>query len=123
MAKIACEENYYIKDNIVYVKSKRDNVIKRLLFSYLVRQVMSYQDKMLIRIEPDIGKILNENIFCYSRDGDFLWQIEPLVDVKKDSPYTNIYQHDGNLLAYNWRGDECLIDAGNGKIIAKRFLK
>lgn len=96
---------------------------KKIEFQYPIRKVIEYQDVYFIRIEPDIGKILNENVFCYDKEGNFVWQVEPIPLVKKDSPYTNIYMQGSKLFLYNWGGVEVEVEPMSGKILSKCFTK
>lgn len=100
-----------------------NNGIKEIKFDYPIRQVVQFKSSLLIRIEPGIGKILNENVYCYSSEGEFLWQVQPTDTIDVDSPYTNIVIREEKLFFYNWSGEKVQIDPFDGRILNKKFTK
>lgn len=97
--------------------------MKEIEFEYPIKQVVKFKNKILIRLEPDIGKILNENVYCYSPDGKFLWQVQATDTIDVDCPYTNVLENEGKLFFYNWSGEKIQIDPGDGKVLKKEFTK
>jgi len=97
--------------------------IKEIEFAYPIRQVLQFKYSLLIRLEPDVGKILNENVYCYSIDGEFLWQVQQAETIIADCPYTNVVIKDKNLFFYNWGGEKVQIDPSDGSILKKEFTK
>lgn len=114
---------YEIKEKKLLLKISDEDSIKEIQFDFPVRQVVKFSNTILIRIEPDIGKILNENVYCYSLKGVFLWQIKPTDTIDADCPYTNIVISDGKLFCYNWSGEKIFIDPNHGEILKKEFTK
>ena len=107
-----------------FVKLKLENGIpSELRFDYPVRQVVIFESFFLVRIEPDFGKILNENVFCYSFEGEFLWKVEPTDTIDEDCPYMNIERDSGNLFFYNWSGERVKIDPIDGRVVTKTLIR
>lgn len=113
--------NYYFieKALIIFDKNKK----KTLNFDFPIKQVEQFKNNILIRLEPDIGKILNENIYCFSLDGKFLWQIKPRNYISKDSPYTNMMIKNDKIFLYSWDGERIQVNPNNGYIISEIFTK
>lgn len=117
--------NNMIKHEINDKKLKLTNLTdeKIIIFDFPIRQVLKFNHCFVVRLEPDIGQIYNENIFGISNEGKILWQIEPLSHVYEDSPYTGLGQI-GNLAQLcNWDGADLIIDPYTGQIISKGYSK
>lgn len=84
---------------------------------------MKFKSRLLIRLEPDIGKLLNENVYCYSSEGEFLWQVQPTDTIDVDCPYTNVVIREKKLFFYNWSGEKVQIDPFDGRVLNKEFAK
>lgn len=115
--------NYEINENIL--KLKNGESIKEIVFEYAIRQVVPFDisNYFLVRIEPDIGKILNENIFCFDKNGDFIWQVEPIHYRLPDSPYVGVSISEDGITLYNWDDFDVKVDPKNGKVLGKRFTR
>lgn len=96
---------------------------KELIFDFSIEQVVEIDDGALIRLEPDIGKIYNENVFRISLVPEIVWQVESIQKLDDDSPYTNIVIKDGKLFLYSWSGERMEINPKNGAVISKAFTK
>src|SRR3990167_9470755 len=81
--------HFSYKGNTLLLKMS-DTTTRELNFDFPIKQVFEFENKILIRIEPGIGAILNENVYCYSTSGFFLWQVHPNATIDADCPYTNI---------------------------------
>jgi len=56
-----------------------------------VVQALVFNELLIVRVEPDVGKIFNRNIFAYSKDCQVRWQIEESPHgTEVDKPYTSI---------------------------------
>lgn len=92
---------------------------KIILFAFPIRQIIQFPNCFVVRLEPDVGQIYNENVFGVSNEGKMLWQIESMPHVYEDSPYTGLGQ-DGDLAKLsNWDGTDLLIEPYTGKILKK----
>ncbi|HMO67340.1 MAG TPA: hypothetical protein PKD92_01290 [Novosphingobium sp.] len=78
---------------------------------------------LIVLLDIPVGSIENENVFGIRPDGTTAWQIERLPHVYDDSPYTNITITDGEVKAYNWDGDEVVLDPATGKSIGVSYKK
>jgi len=57
------EENFRLDDGVLIIKS---GIMK---LPYPVVQALVFNELLIVRVEPDVGKIYNGNIFAYSNDG------------------------------------------------------
>ena len=96
---------------------------KEVVFEFPIKQVLEFENGILIRLEPDINKIFNENVFCLSFTPKIIWQIEPVKKLDNDSPYTNIVIKNGKLFLYSWSGEEMEVNIKSGIVISKIFRK
>ncbi len=96
---------------------------KMVEFSYLIGKIETFDDCVIVMIDPPMKTIFNENIYGVSYDGKILWQVEKIEHVDRDSPYTGMGQEKGLLSAYNWDGFDYRIEPKTGKIIDKIFVK
>ena len=91
-------------------------------FKYDIRQLILFDECIILRIEPTVSRILNENVFGVSPEGKIIWQIEKSEHRKDDSPYTHIVRENDLLSAYNWDGFDYLVDPKTGKVISKEYI-
>lgn len=75
--------NTKINKNILFLKTI-DGETKNVIFDFPIRQLVQFENKLLVRIEPEIGKIFNENVFCYSNNGVLLWQVNSTNTIDED---------------------------------------
>jgi hypothetical protein len=112
---------YEIEDKkLKLINSESEKIVT---FNFPIRQVVSFRDCYIVRIEPDIGQVDNENIFGVSSEGNILWQIEPMLHVYKDSPYTGVSQEGDLAKLCNWDGTDLIIAPYTGKIIKQSYSK
>jgi hypothetical protein len=91
---------------------------RTVMLGQSVRQALSVGDIVVVRYEPEPGKISNENVLGLALDGQLLWQIEKTPHVYEDSPYTQIGLHDdGSLWASNWDGGSYRLNPLSGAIL------
>lgn len=92
-------------------------------FKWPVADVVAFDDVLVVRIEPDPGTCVNENVFGVGIDGQVVWTIEKRKHVYDDSPYTSIIAKDGKVKLFNWDGDELLVEPKNGDVISVGYGK
>ena len=114
-------KGYKIKDKKLLLNYECQK--KEINFLFPIRQVLELENMLIVRLEPDIGKIFNENVFCYDKEGKLIWQIEPIHYFIPDSPYTSIHMEGDRLFLYNWSGIEVEVCPKNGSILYKKFIK
>lgn len=72
----------------------------------------------VVESEGTDGSIDEQNVFCYSADGEQHWRIE--TPERKSSfgepSYQSVSVEDGDLYAYNWNSYEYKVDMENGSI-------
>ena len=105
------------------LKLKHLTYEKIIIFDFPIRQLLKFNHCFIVRLEPDIGHIYNENVFGISNEGKILWQIEPLPHVYEDSPYTGLGQIGDLAQLFNWDGTDLVIEPYTGRIISKRYSK
>jgi hypothetical protein len=96
---------------------------KIIIFDFPIRQVIKFHDCFVVRLEPDVGQIYNENVFGISNEGKILWQIETMSHVYKDSPYTWLGQEGDIAKLSNWDGADLVIEPYTGRIIKKSYSR
>lgn len=94
-----------------------------IIFDFPIRQVIKFSNCFVVRLEPDIGSIYNENVFGISNEGKKLWQIEPLSHIYEDSPYTGLGQIGDLAQLCNWDGTDLIIEPYTGRIISIGYSK
>lgn len=112
---------YEIDDKNLKLLSSEDEKI--ISFAYPIRQVIKFNDCLVVRLESDIGQIYNENVFGISNEGKVLWQIEPMPHVYNDSPYTGLGQEGNSAKLSNWDGTDLIIEPYTGRIIKKSYSR
>ena len=110
---------YAIKNNVLQIKSSGIDVS----FQWPIAEVTTFNDILVVRVEPDPGACFNENVFGVLINGDISWVIEKRNHVYDDSPYTSIIANDDKVKLFNWDGDELIVEPSNGKIISVGYGK
>lgn len=78
----------------------------------------------IVILEDSIKSKSEQNIYCYSVEGKFRWQIPQPDKLHFDNYYTSIYlSEQGSLQAYNKNGIEVTIDERDGSILHKELIK
>lgn len=92
-------------------------------FPYPVAETVIFSDVVIVRVEPPVGIIFNENIFGISLTGDLLWQIKTLKHVYGDSPYTSVKEVVSGIKLSNWDGDDVIVNPKTGSILQVGYSK
>lgn len=91
-------------------------------FPYPVVDVVLVEQLIVLMVEPSSGIIFNRNVYAFSDEGDFVWQIAESPHGAGDNPYVAIrLDHQNRLLACSWNGNDYLVDSKNGEITAVAF--
>lgn len=110
--------NYNILNNKLYYNDK-----SLITLNYNIQEYLTIDDLIII-LEDSSNSKNEQNIYCYSKNGDFRWRIPPLDKLHFDNYYTSIYiTEKGALQAYNKNGVEVTIDKQNGNILQKELIK
>ena len=118
MKKILSYEVDGKKLRVLGISSYRD-----IIFDFPIGQVLMIMQRILVRLEPDIEEICNENVFCVTLDEGIIWQVEKVKKMRDDSPYTNVVIRNGKLFFYSWDGFRMEVNLKDGKIINTVFTK
>jgi len=92
-----------------------------LKFKYNIAQIIELENVVVVRLDVPSKEKHNENIYCISKKGKMIWQIDRLDHVYDDSPYTGMSIKDGDLTIYNWDGLEVVIEPETGRIMNKKY--
>jgi len=111
------------KDKTFWLTTFNNEICKEINFDFPIKQVIQFNNKVFIRIEPSVGEVFNENIYCFSQNGILLWQVKPINYMNLDCPYTNMVIQDDKLISYNWCGEKMHINLESGEIVDKKFTK
>ncbi len=111
--------NYVLSEGVLTVENRV------VTLPYPTAQALNFNELVVVRVEPDIGKIYNKNIFALDGDGKIKWQIaESPHGTEVDKPYTSIFiTTENELLAGNWNGVDYIVSAEDGSISTKSFNK
>jgi hypothetical protein len=89
-----------------------------------INQTLVVGDVIIVRLEPQPGKVLNENVIGIGQDGKLMWRIQATPHVYDDSPYTNVtVMSDGSIWASNWDGASHRVDHYSGAVLETRLGK
>lgn len=110
---------FSFKNNVLYV----DESAVEVQFKWPVAEVIAFDNVLVVRVEPDSGARMNENVFGVDRHGNICWTIEERKHVYDDSPYTSIISKDGKVKLSNWDGDELLVEPESGNVISVGYSK
>ena len=91
----------------------------------LIKKFLILNNFVILLIDPNELKD-DKNIFCYSLNGQFEWQIRevPKLPSHTRNYYTSIYVNENNdFQAYNLNGVEITINLSNGEIIKKELIR
>lgn len=86
-------------------------------FSYPIQEVLKLDDMYVVILDYPLTKVFEPNVFCISREGKLLWQIEKKGEYKDNSAYTTSVYEEGKLIIYNFFGFAQEIDKKTGKIL------
>lgn len=114
-------QKYLIEGEKLKLINQEDEKI--VIFDFPIRQVVQFRNCYVVRIEPSVGEIYNENVFGISKEGRILWQIEPIAHIYEDSPYTGIGQVNDSVKLSNWDGTDLTVNPATGDVIQKSFSK
>lgn len=96
---------------------------KSVTFKYNIAEVAILEGIIIVRLDVPPGRIMNENIYGVSKDGNILWQISKLGHIYGDSPYTGMTRRGDKFTIYNWDGLDVTIDPYTGEILSKSYSK
>lgn len=109
-------KHFQVYDNFLQILMN-DKLIKKVKFPFKIGQAESFDDILIVLLEPPPNAIFNENIFGVSYDGRMLWQIQKVDHNVDNSPYINMGSKNNLFFAHNWDGFFYFFDTKNGGII------
>ncbi|MFC3959232.1 hypothetical protein [Halovivax cerinus] len=90
-------------------------------FRHPVKETADKGDVVIVLLDVPVGEIDNRNVIGVSKDGDRLWEIEPISDdPTRDQAYVSLYERGGDVWVGNPIGAECKVDARTGSFLEKR---
>src|SRR5438105_1545348 len=95
-------------------------------FEFPVKETVDVGAVLVVLLDVPPDKVMSENVFGVSKNGEILWQIERVPEIAADSAsvYTGIFGHDENIVCLgNWIGVAAEVDARNGKVIRNWITK
>lgn len=113
------ELKYRVNEGVLTINEKE------IKLPYPVIEVLNFQGLIIVRVEPSIGEIYNQNIFAIDNTGKIMWQIvESPHGTEADKLYTSIsVLAENQLIAGNWNGVDYAVDLDDGSISTKSFNK
>ncbi len=100
-----------------------NDTVTTVIMPSLIKQIIEFDQMVVVRLQPNIAKFINENIFGVSYSGKIKWQIATRKYVFEKSPYTNISKDGQMLKAHNWDGTDLLIDPVTGDILKSSYSR
>lgn len=100
----------------------RDNKIIHE-FPFAIQEIRELDDRYIIVLRVPQDKIYNENVFCVSKEGKMLWQIEKRDLMREKSPYIGTAYDKKELIIYNLYSFEMRVDINTGRILSTEFSK
>jgi len=92
-------------------------------FLYPIDRVVEIAETIIILLDVPSNAIYNENIYCITKDGEPVWQIEKTRPNNVESPYVNIYLSNDKLMAVNYDGWTEEVNISSGHIVNSKFSK
>lgn len=92
-------------------------------FPYAIEKYTSWKDKVLVMLNIPEGEIYNENIFCFTANGKFIWQIEKKEEFDKDCPFTGMSFNGEQFTPYKQCGVLTTVDMETGAIMSSKLIK
>jgi hypothetical protein len=89
---------------------------------YPVKKIIEYADTIIILIDVPIRVIYTQNVYAYTANGIFLWQVKDrkYPGGSEDCPFTNIFINKENkLVLFNWCDVGLVVDAKTGEILSE----
>lgn len=101
-----------------------------IVLSAPIKQVIELNGLIAVRMET-LGKrgeaeepTYSRNVWGIERDATVRWEIEPAEKIRGEhKPYTNIWEEEGHLWAYNWNGLAYRVDLETGELREHRQMR
>jgi hypothetical protein len=108
--------NYSIQSNELHLANGHT-----LTFEHPIKKVVDIDTVIIVIVKAKSGTIYNNNVFAFSRSGDFLWRIGnvELYDYATEScPYNGaIVNDDQELVLFNWCDTAVIVDPQTGDVV------
>lgn len=91
-----------------------------------IREWEDFGTYVVVRVAPEEGNpLFNRNVLAFEPDGTERWRIDRCPDETGGGHdyYGGLFGEDGDLWVYNLNGMKYRVDADDGSIIDKQFVK
>ncbi|GAB7117831.1 hypothetical protein [Natrinema pallidum] len=89
-----------------------------------IKETVRVNDVVVVLLDVPIGTIDNQNVIAFSKNGDRLWEIEPISDdPTADQAYVNIYINERGVWVVNPIGARCRVDVETGILVEKEITR
>lgn len=114
--------------NVQYRKKTLVIDKKTLNFDYEVGNAFCVDDNIIFLLKIPYDKDTLKNIYCMSKDCQFLWQVQSVLDsypeLNVELPFEGMTKRsNGNISAYDFYGRNFEIDSNNGKFLGYKIVK
>ena len=106
------------------VKTPNGNVVS---FDFPVNEALEAGEVLIVVLDVPPDEVMTENVFCVSKDGKVLWQIEriPATSTDPTNVYTGVSEGESasTVRIANWNGDVATMDVETGRVLKSEWLK
>ena len=99
------------------------NTNTRYTFDDYIAEAIPFDDAVVVRLENQGWKRVNENVYAVDYQGRLLWRIPERPLAYGDSPYVSIYRHNAYVDVYNWDGTILTFEPKTGELMAESMVQ
>ena len=95
---------------------------KKIELEYTIRKIVEYTNQVIVLMYDDV--IIANNVFSFDKEGNELWQINDILNIKRPTGNVDIQKEKENVLkVYSSLGMIFRIDVEKKELIEKIFSK
>lgn len=99
------------------------NANTRYTFDDYIAEAIPFDDAVIVRLENQGWKRVNENVCAVDYKGRLLWRIAQRAHAFGESPYVGIYPHNNYVDVYNWDGTILTLDPKTGELMGESMVQ
>lgn len=116
-----CVMDWAKESNVLIIENS-----KQVTFDYPICSILESSGMLIVSLDIPSNKVMTENVFGVSREGEILWQIERIPETATNpiNRYIDLREDSfGFVVAGNWNATDVYIDAKTGKVLKTQFTK
>lgn len=99
------------------------NASLRYTFDDYIAEALPFDDAIVVRLENQGWKRINENVCAVDYQGRLLWRIPKRIHAYGDSPYVNLYRRNEMVDVYNWDGTILTFHPKTGELMSESMVQ